>query len=689
MPQSVPHRRPLPLIGQVGGGRSRQTCRFRCGDACFHDAPNTSGNAYFGDIAAAALSRRNLLRVGAVGAGATAAAAGLGGMAPALADKGRGRGNPRLDFQGLRPGSTDAVEIPEGYEQRVVVRWGDPVLPGAPEFDFRNQTADAQAKQFGYNCDFVGFQPLGRDRGLLWVNHEYTNENLMFAGYTDGNDADPEQIKIAMAAHGGSIVEIRREREGRGRGWGKRTGGWRLSRGRRPFNRRITASTPMELTGPAAGDELLRTEADPDGTTVLGMLNNCAGGTTPWGTILTCEENFNQYFVGGENAPEDAKPALARYGIATEGDTREGNRRFDRVDERFDLSRHPNEANRFGYVVEIDPYDPGSTPKKRTMLGRIKHEGANIRITRDGRVAVYMGDDERFDYIYKFVSERRYRKGSRRGNSRLLDSGTLYVAKLRGDSPENEIDGSGELPSDGAFDGWGEWIALCSDKESFVEGFTVAEVLVHTRLAADKAGATKMDRPEDIEASPATGKIYCALTNNSAREPGQADEPNPRGPNRYGHILEITERHNDAAATRFRWDVPIVCGDPEDPGTYFAGFDKSKVTAISSPDNLTFDERGNLWISTDGMAWGNDGLFAVPVEGRYKGELKMFARVPNGAECCGPLITEDQKTVFIAPQHPGDDGSYEQPQSTWPDRNGFPRPSVVSIWHSRGKDIGS
>lgn len=690
MPQSAPRRRSLPLIGPVGGGRSRQTCRFRCGDACFHQAPNTSDNTYFGEVATAALSRRNVLRAGAVGAGATAAA-GLGGMAPALASpgNGRGRGNPRLKFEGIEPGTGDAVEIPNGYEQRVVVRWGDPVLPGAPEFDFTAQTAEAQAKQFGYNCDYVGFQSLGRDRGLLWVNHEYTNENLMFAGYTDGNDADPEQISIAMAAHGGSIVEIRREDEGRGRGRGKSTGGWRLTQGRRRFNRRITASTPMELTGPAAGDELLRTEADPDGTRVLGMLNNCAGGMTPWGTILTCEENFHQYFVGGEDAPEDAKPAMARYGIPTEGDTRSGNRRFDRVEERFDLSRHPNEANRFGYVVEIDPYDPDSTPQKRTMLGRFKHEGAHHRITRDGRIALYLGDDERFEYIYKFVSKGRYRKGSRRGNSRLLDSGTLYAAKFRGDSPEKEIDGSGELPSDGAFDGWGEWIPLCSDSESFVEGFSVAEVLVHTRLAADKAGATKMDRPEDIEASPATGKIYCALTNNSAREPGQADEPNPRGPNRYGHILEITERHGNAAATRFRWDVPIVCGDPEDEGTYFAGYDKSKVTAISSPDNLTFDRQGNLWISTDGMAWGNDGLFAVPMEGRHKGHLKMFARVPNGAECCGPLITEDQKTVFIAPQHPGDGGSYDDPQSTWPDHNGFPRPSVVSIWHSRGKDIGS
>ncbi|GAB3210241.1 PhoX family protein [Marinactinospora thermotolerans] len=682
MSQPAPRRRLLPLISHFGG-RSRATCRFRCGDACFHEAPNTSGNEYFGDIYAGVLSRRNVLRAGAVGAGAAAVGVGAGGaFSPALAAPG-GRGNPRLGFTSVAPNTIDDVVVPEGYDHRVVVRWGDPVLPGAPEFDFSRQTAEAQEKQFGYNCDYVAFVELERDRGLLWVNHEYTNENLMFAGYTDGNDADLEQIKIGMAAHGGSIVEI--ERVGR-------TGAWKLvTKGRRRYNRRITATTPMRLTGPAAGDPLLRTEADPKGTEVLGMLNNCAGGMTPWGTILTAEENFNQYFVGGESAPEEAKAALKRYGFATSGDTRAGSRRFDRVDERFDLSKHPNEANRFGYIVEIDPFDPDYKPRKRTALGRFKHEGANTRLTKDKRVAVYMGDDERFDYMYKFVSDKQYRKGSRRHNDTLLDSGTLYVAKLTGDSPASQIDGSGKLPRDGEFDGTGTWIKLCDSRKSYVEGFTVAEVLIHTRLAADAVGATKMDRPEDFEASPVTGKVYCALTNNTSRTPEQADEPNPRAANKFGHILEITERRNDAGATSFTWKVLLVCGDPEDESTYFAGYDKSKVVPISSPDNLTFDKRGNLWISTDGQPGTincNDALHAVPVEGRHRGELKTFATVPVGAECCGPFITEDQKTVFIAPQHPGEDGVVGAPQSTWPDRGDFPRPSVVSIWHTRGKDVG-
>ncbi|NYH55572.1 hypothetical protein HNR06_005161 [Nocardiopsis arvandica] len=673
MPESAPRRRPLPLIGQVGGGRSRATCRLRCGDACFHPAPNTSDNPYFGDVFATALSRRTALRAGAVTAGA--GALGLSALSPAMADPrgpSRPHPSPRPTFKSVQPNTDDKVTIPNGYDQHVVIRWGDPVLPGAPEFDVHHQSPEAQARQFGYNCDYVGFHQLDDDHALLWVNHEYTNEDLMFPGYTDGDSATEEQVRTAMAAHGGSIVEL--ERDGR-------TGKWVVSKGERAFNRRITADTPIRLTGPAAGHELLRTDEDPGGTLVRGMLNNCAGGMTPWGTFLTAEENFNQYFANGSGSAE-----ARRYGLGTGS----SGRRWERFEKRFDLAENPNEANRFGYIVEIDPLDPGSEPRKHTMLGRFKHEGANSRLAEDGRVVVYMGDDERFDYMYKFVSAKKYVEGSRRHNLTLLDSGTLYVARLSGDSPAGEIDGSGALPADGEFDGSGEWIALCTDTESFVDGFGVAEVLVHTRLAADTVGATKMDRPEDFECSPVTGKVYCALTNNSAREPGQTDEPNPRGPNRYGHILEIVEEGSDAAATAFSWSVPLVCGNPEDADTYYAGFDKSKVMPISCPDNLSFDKDGNLWISTDGQPGSlgiNDGLHVMPVEGRFRGELKTFATVPVGAEACGPFITEDGRTVFLAPQHPGDDGSFEEPTSTWPDGD-MPRPSVVCIWHKGGREVG-
>ncbi|ADH67983.1 PhoX family protein [Nocardiopsis dassonvillei] len=673
MPESAPRRRQLPLIGQVGGGRSRATCRLRCGDACFHPAPNTSDNPYFGDIFAKALSRRSVIQAGAVSAGA--GALGLAALSPASADRrgpDRPHPSPRPTFTSVQPNNDDKITIPRGYDQHVIIRWGEPVLPGAPEFDVYDQTAEAQAQQFGYNCDYVGFHQLDDDHALLWVNHEYTNEELMFPGYAGGDAATEEQVRIAMAAHGGSIVELQRE---------GRTGKWVLSTGERSFNRRITADTPMRLTGPAAGHDLLKTAEDPTGTLVRGMLNNCAGGMTPWGTFLTAEENFNQYFANGSGSAE-----TRRYGVGT-GAT---GRRWERFEERFDLSKHPNEINRFGYIVEVDPLDPGSEPLKRTMLGRFKHEGATTRLADDGRVVAYMGDDERFDYMYKFVSAKKYVEGSRRHNLSLLDTGTLYVARLSGNSPAEEFDGSGALPADGEFDGSGEWVALCTDTESFVPGFSVAEVLIHTRLAADAVGPTKMDRPEDFEPSPVTGKVYCALTNNSAREPGQADEPNPRGPNRHGHVLEIVESGNDAAATTFAWNVPLVCGDPEDDDTYYAGFDKSKVMPISAPDNLTFDKDGNLWISTDGQpgALGiNDGLHVMPVEGRFRGELKTFATVPVGAEACGPFVTEDSKTVFLAPQHPGDGGSFEAPTSTWPDGE-FPRPSVVCIWHTAGREVG-
>ncbi|TMR94196.1 PhoX family phosphatase [Nonomuraea basaltis] len=682
-------RRLLPLVSTPHkGGRSALTCQFRCGNACAHDVANTAGNAYFGDVVKEALSRRGMLRAGALGA--LVAGVGVAGAAPALAadpesaatTSGRpSGGSGDLRFTPVAPNKEDALRVPDGYSSSVVVRWGDPVLPGAPDFDFDNQSADAQNKQFGYNCDFVTLFPMGRDRGLLWVNHEYTDESLMFRGYAGGAAATEEQIKIALAAHGGSVVEI--ERAGG-------AGEWKLvTKGRRRYNRRITAQTPMKFSGPAAGSDLFKTAADPKGLTPVGMLNNCAGGTTPWGTVLTAEENFDQYFVNADKVPAAQKPYATRYTL-TNG-TPSSSRRFDRVEERFDLAKHPNEANRFGWIVEIDPFDPDSTPIKRTALGRFKHEAATTTLSRDGRLVAYMGDDARFEYVYKFVSKNRYIPGFDRHNRALLDEGTLYVAKFTGDSPAAEIDGSGKLPSDGLFDGAGEWIPLVSGDKSFVDGMTAQEVLVYTRVAADKAGATKMDRPEDVERNPVTGAVYVALTNNSNRTAAQVDEANPRPSNKHGHVLEIVEKRNDAAEKTFGWSLPLVCGDPNDAATYFAGFDKTKVSPISCPDNLAFDRDGNLWISTDGNALGtNDGLFVMPVRGKERGYLRQFLTVPIGAETCGPLITQDQRSVFVAVQHPGeiDGASPENPVSRWPDGD-QPRPSVAVAWHAKGAKIGA
>ncbi|MFI7616244.1 PhoX family protein [Nonomuraea terrae] len=681
-------RRLLPLLSTPHkGGRSALTCRFRCGNACAHEVANTSENAYFGDVVKEALSRRGVLRAGALGA--IVAGAGVAGAVPALADEpqARGRGNSGggkggdLRFTAVPPNKDDALSIPHGYKSSVVVRWGDPVLPDAPEFDFDNQSAEAQSKQFGYNCDYVTMFPMGRDRALLWVNHEYTTESLMFRGYTDGSFASEEQIKIALAAHGGSVVEI--ERVGNG-------GEWKLvTSGRRRYNRRVTAHTPMRFSGPAAGSDLLKTAADPEGRKPIGMLNNCAGGTTPWGTVLTAEENIDQYFINGDKVPEAQKPFIARYTIPS--GVPEDSRRFDRVEERFDLEKHPNEANRFGWIVEIDPFDPDSAPIKRTALGRFKHEAATTTLSRDRRLVVYMGDDARYEYIYKFVSKDRYIPGFDRHNRTLLDEGTLYVAKFTGDSRDSEIDGSGKLPRDGEFDGSGEWIPLVSGDRSYVKGMSAEEVLVYTRVAADKVGATKMDRPEDMERNPVTGGVYVALTNNTNRTAAEADEANPRSANKHGHVLEIVERRDDAAEKRFSWSLPLVCGDPKDPATYFAGYDKSKVSPISCPDNVTFDRDGNLWISTDGNALGtNDGLFVMPVEGRERGHLRQFLSVPIGAETCGPMVTDDQLSVFVAVQHPGEvsGATPDNPASHWPD-GAQPRPSVAVVWHGSNKKIGA
>jgi secreted PhoX family phosphatase len=692
-------RKLLPLIGTPSqshpGGRSAMTCRFRCGDACFHEVPNTSDNEYVGDVIAGALSRRSMMRAAAVVTVAGAAgAAGVAGARPATAatpeagaaSYGKpskpGKAARGLRYSSVAPNTADAVTVPDGYAQNVVIRWGEPILRGAPAFDPEKQTPAAQAGQFGYNNDFLALLPLPgeRNRQLLVANHEYTDEILMFRGY-DAANPTREQVEIAWAAHGLSAVVVE----------GDRRTGKLVAVPRHPLNRRVTATTEFRITGPAAGSALLKTSADPTGTRVLGTLNNCSGGTTPWGTTLHGEENFNQYFANSGRATDK------RYGIGT-GATE---RKWERFDKRFDVAQEPNEVHRFGYVVEFDPYDPTSTPRKHTALGRFKHEAATVRLTHDGRPVVYSGDDERFDYFYKFVSSKRMRHGTSRSvrehNLSLLDEGTLYVAKLTGDSPAVEIDGTGKLPNDGEFDGSGQWIPLATATAdgavSHVEGMTADEVFVFTRLAGDKVGATKMDRPEDIEPSPVTGKVYVALTNNSNRGVGsnaKADEANPRNANKHGHVLELTERWNRPESTSFAWSLFLVAGDPDDPATYFAGFPKDDVSPISCPDNVAFDPYGNLWISTDGAQLGShDGLFGVATRGERRGELKQFLTVPKGAETCGPVIQE--RRVLVAVQHPGeiDGASVEKPASTWPDGPGkIVRPAVVAVWRRDGEDIG-
>jgi hypothetical protein len=672
----------LPLLPTTRhGSRSAMTCRYRCGNACDHPMPNTSDAPAFADEVTRA-GRRSVLKAGGVGASALV----LNGLLSARATAATATTaplNPRatrdlglVAFEPVPPNVRDMVTVPDGFRHDVVIRWGDPVLRDAPAFDVHAQTPESAARQFGYNCDYIGVLPLDRDRALLVVNHEYTDEQLMFPA--GEYDADTVR-RIAMASHGLSVVEIRRGRN-------KNRGQWVVADHRSAsHNRRITASTPFTLTGPVAGHDRVRTSADPAGSTVLGTLNNCAGGTTPWGTVLSGEENFNQYFGSSGELPAQYAESYARYGITGVSD-----RGWHETDPRFDLTEEPHEPFRFGWIVEVDPYDPGSTPVKHTMLGRFKHEGANVHVADSGQAVAYMGDDERGEYLYKFVSRDRVdpsgTQAAKRHNMTLLTRGTLYVARLVGD-------GTG----DGEYDGTGQWIPLTSDTTSYVDGMSVADVLIDARLAADKVQPTRMDRPEDVQPNPVNGRIYAALTNNSQRGSRfPVDEANPLASshtrpelgaplqrssgNRNGYVLEVSEAGGDHAGTDFTWTLLLVCGDPEAPETYFAGYPKEKVSPISCPDNVAFDGVGNLWVSTDGASLGsNDGLFRVPVAGTERGHVQQFLTVPVGAETCGPLITEDQLSVFVAVQHPGEtDGStFEDPSSTWPHSDDFPRPSVV------------
>ncbi|MGQ0575804.1 MAG: PhoX family protein [Pseudonocardia sp.] len=659
----MPERR-LPLVASHRGGRQGLACRYRCGDACAREAPNTSGNPYFGDLPARAMNRRDLLRAGAVltlAAGPVLVACTGPGVPGGFGGSGEPAG---LRYEPVAPNTADAVTVAPGYRHEVVIRWGDPVLPGAPAFDFDNQTAQAQAAQFGYNNDFIGLVALPGESGeryLMFVNHEYTTEPLMFRGYDPANPTD-EQIRIGLAAHGLSLVVVERDAA---------TG--RITAVVDERNRRWTGSSPFVLDGPAAGSPWLQTSADPAGRTVLGTLNNCSGGVTPWGTFLSGEENVDNYFAGSPADPVAAERA-ARYGLTGEP----SERGWERLDPRFDLAREPNEIHRFGWVVEVDPHDPDAAPVKHTALGRFKHEGATVRLAGNGRAVVYMGDDERFDYVYKFVSDAAVTPGesraARAANRELLSAGTLYVAQFV-DTPAE----SGQA---------GRWIRLAAGATSFVDGMSAEEVYVFTRVAADLVGATKMDRPEDVEAHPRTGAVYLAMTNNNDRgKAGKAgvDAANPRADNRHGHVIELVEDGGDATAETFAWSILLVCGDPADPGTYFAGYDRSQVSPITSPDNLAFDTHGNLWVATDSGAAleMNDGLYGVALDGPMRGRTTLFASVPLGAECCGPTVTDE--FVLVAVQHPGDvDGaSPDAPASTWPDGPGTqPRPAVVNIWRA-------
>ncbi|WP_102959105.1 PhoX family protein [Mangrovicella endophytica] len=649
---------------------------------------NPTANRTMGEIIAARFSRRNFLR-GSLAA--TAIAATVSPLALITADNARAQGaTSRFDFKEVEAGVDAHHHVAEGYDADVLLRWGDALFPDSPEFDPTKQTPEAQARQFGYNNDYVGFIPIdgSSEHGYLVVNHEYTNEHLMFPGIVkvvqkpdekdptktvaelELADADENRVNVEMAAHGGTVVEIR-----------KVDGKWQVVRDGAK-NRRITAMTEMELTGPAAGHDRLKTSADSTGRKVFGTVNNCAGGVTPWGTYIMAEENVHGYFMGELPADHPEAANYKRMGIP------ESTYAWGKFHDRFDVSKEPNEPNRFGWVVEVDVEDPNSTPKKRTALGRFKHEGADNIVSKNGHVVFYLGDDERFDYVYKFVTAGTYNPDDRAANMNLLDEGTLYVAKFEED-------------------GTIAWLPLVHGEGPLTDanGFaSQADVLIETRRAADLLEATPMDRPEDIGPDGKTGRVYVMLTNNTKRKDEQVDAANPRAKNAFGHIIEIAEKDGDFAATTGTWEVLLKCGDPSvaEVGATFST-ETTKNGWFGMPDNCHVDTSGRLWVSTDGNSpkdtGRTDGLWAVDTEGDARGTSKLFFRVPVGAEMCGPLILPDEQTAFVAVQHPGDGGDdwdgfgrpsyYEDLSTRWPDfRDDMPvRPSVLAITKQGGGRI--
>lgn len=610
----------------------------------------------------------------------------------------------------LSPGD-DAVTVPAGYTARVLIAWGDS-LTHAPHWDPASKmTETVQLHTFGAHIDGMHLFPfpatgaggIANTRGLLVTNHEYVDpplvNNITPASQYATTSITLDMVRAQQAAHGISVVEV----------W-KKNDMWEVKRPS-AFNRRITGNSLCQVSGPAAGHDLMKTAADPSGMNVLGTLNNCASGHTPWGTYLTCEENWNGYFSNetgdavGVTDPDQKRKILsaqARYGVGKGG----SGYRWHEVDPRFRADLHPNEPHRFGWVVEIDPWNPKSTPVKRTALGRIKHENVECVIGADNTVVLYMGDDERNEYLYKFVCADKYNPRNRAANRELLDSGTLFVAKFTAN-------------------GTGTWLPLVWNQNGLSpeNGFSdQAEVLIKARQAADLLGATMMDRPEWISAHPTTRDVYMTLTNNnrrgstppssnsidgttragSARPP--VDAANPRPDNRYGHIIRWRENMGKVDAVEFEWDIFVECGDKLDPQPHHRG--NINGDDYGAPDGLWFDQDGRLWIQTDqaGNAtgdWANIGGNVMVCADPSTGETRRFLTAPKYCEVTGVAGTPDGKTMFIGIQHPGEDWETHYTQnSTWPDsgHNGQttasdspskPRSAVVVITKDDGGVIGT
>ena len=606
-----------------------------------------------------AISRRGFLG-GALAFGSGAAVMGTDFLkgSTALAETAS-----RFAFEGIPAFTDSTIHVPDGYEWKTLVRWGDPLFSDAPAFDPVNGIpAVGSDRVFGENTDGMElFNIDGKD--VLVVNSEYTNNDVNLPHTEEGKPGSAEDVLTLQNLQGVTVMELAEGADG-----------WSVVVDS-PLNRRITHLTPMRLDGPAAGHDLLKTEADPTGTASLGTFNNCGSGRTPWGTFLTCEENFNGYFGATGELPADETLAAGfkRYGISDKGAGYD----YHLFDARFDVTANPNEPHRAGYVVEIDPTDPTSTPVKRTALGRFKHENAECVLANDGRVVVYLGDDERGEFIYKWLSRDAYVEGG--DTSTLLTEGQLYVAKFNDDLT-------------------GEWVALTPE----ATGMDAAHIAIFTRTAASAVGATTMDRPEWIAVNPTAVEAYCCLTNNSRRgaknddgsiktnaggDPMTVNAVNPRETNNYGQIVRWRPEGEDHGADRFGWDLYVMAGNPtlNAEGPYAGSANINAGNLFNSPDGLAIDSTGMVWIQTDGddsnadeyAGMGNNQqLGGDPVTG----EIRRFLTGPIGAEVTGLTWSTDRKTMFVGIQHP---------DAPFPDGEGtLPRSAIVAVRRTDGALVG-
>ncbi|KGM49404.1 PhoX family protein [Pseudooceanicola atlanticus] len=604
--------------------------------------PRPDTNA-FDAVVEAAISRRGFLGGAlAFGSGAVVFGSGLASSARAQA--------AGFGFQPIGIATDHEIHVPEGYAWKPLVRWGDPLFSDA-QGAYSSETGVPVAmsdRVFGENTDGMElFEVDGKQ--LIAVNSEYVNPRINLPAASEGTPRDADEVTLLKNMQGVTVMEIADQ----GDGYGVVIDS--------PYNRRITHETQMIMDGPAAGSDLVKTNADPDGMSPKGTMNNCGSGKTLWGTYLTCEENFNGYFgTTAEKAPTEGE---VRYGIG--GQSRYA---YEIYDARYDLSKEPNEPHRHGWITEIDPADPESTPVKHTALGRFKHENAEMVQAADGRIIVYMGDDERGEFMYRYVSNGTYEAGG--ATDGLLSDGTLYVARFNDDMT-------------------GEWLALTPD----TTGMSVEEILVFSRIAASKVGATTMDRPEWIAANPLKVEAYCALTNNKNRgvKPNAGGDdtavngPNPRETNNFGQIVRWRPEGEDHGADTFAWDLYVMAGNPTVYDNEYAGSDNiTEGNMFNSPDGMAFDTKGMLWIQTDGDD-DNEGEFAgmgnnqMLVGNTETGEIARFLTAPNGAEVTGLCWSADLKTAFVGIQHPG---------GAWPDGNGKPRSSVIAVWREDGAEIG-